>query len=126
MDLSTYRRMKHIDGFNGIFSSLLEAKDQIDPLMQIIAHQLRFQRLSMNEHKETWIPLAPRRQRDFFDTFSILSTAKVETLKVLKHLRQTEELRNELLDICGTIPTGQTVSGVQRMECAIRQIKVVV
>lgn len=118
--------MEHIDGFNGIFASLLEAKDQIDPLMQVIAHQLRLQRLSMNEHKETWIALTPGRQRNIFDAFSILSTAKVETLEVLKHLRQAEELWNELLDICGTIPTGQTVRGVQRVECAIRQIKVVV
>lgn len=126
LNLSTYRRMEHIDGFNGIFARLLEAKDQIDPLMQIIAHQLRLQRLSMDEHKETWIALTPGRQRDFLDAFSILSTTEIESLKVLKHLRQTEELWNELLDICGTIPTGQTVSGVQRMECAIRQIKVVV
>lgn len=80
----------------------------------------------MDEHKETWISLTPGRQRNIFDTFSILSTTKVEALKVLKHLGQTEELRNEFLDICGTIPAGQTVCGVQRVECAIRQIKVVV
>lgn len=118
--------MKHINGLYGTFARLLETKDQIDPLMQIISHQLRFQCLSMNEHKESWISLTPGRQCNILNTFAILSTAEIETLEILKHFGQAEELRNEFLDICGTIPAGQTICGVQSVECAVRQIKVVV
>lgn len=70
--------------------------------------------------------MTPRRQRNIFNTFAILSTAEVETLEILKHFRQAEELRDEFLDICGTIPAGQAVRGIQSVECAVRQIKVVV
>lgn len=118
--------MEHINGLYGTFARLLEAKDQIDPLMQIISHQLRFQRLSMNEYKESWISLTPGRQCHILNAFSILSTTEIETLEILKHFGQAEKLRDEFLDIRGTIPAGQTICGVQSVECAVRQIKVVV
>lgn len=94
--------------------------------MQLIANQLGFQRLSMDEHKETRISLTPDGQRDIFDSFAILTAAKIEALKVLKHFRQAKELRNKFLHIRGAILAGQAICGVQCMESAIRQVKVIV
>jgi len=84
--------MKYIDGLHSTLARLLVAKDQINPMMQIIAHQLRFQCLTMYQHKETRITLTPSGQGDILNSFAILTTTEIETLEILKHFRQAKEL----------------------------------
>eukprot|EP00968_Pinguiococcus_pyrenoidosus_P013260 scaffold1199_cov265-Pinguiococcus_pyrenoidosus.AAC.31 len=86
-------------GLLGRRTSLLVAKDQIDPLVKIAAHMLTLQRLLVKPDKLPWISLRPRRQHHTVHGVSILKRPEAELVAVQEHLRHAEQLRNELLHV---------------------------
>ena len=45
-------RMEDVDGIDGCFPALFEAEDEVDPRRQAPSHNLRLQRLPMDEGEE--------------------------------------------------------------------------
>lgn len=64
--------MEYVDGVDGTIALLLAAKNQIDPLMQMLAHIIAFQRLTMHTNEFTRILLCPRWQNDVIQCVAVL------------------------------------------------------
>ena len=75
----TDRWMEHIDGINGSLASLFVAEDEVDPLMQMLCDVARLQHLSVDQHEEACVVLAPARQLHMVHTLAYLANAKVKT-----------------------------------------------
>jgi len=52
--------MEYVDRVNSCRTALLEAKDQIDPVVKVVTHPTRLQRLPMDQNEEPRIALTPR------------------------------------------------------------------
>lgn len=122
----THRRMKHIDRVHRRRARLLASKHQVDPFVQLRPYGVRFERLSMDEDKQTRGSRCPGGQFDVIDAFTRLATAKAKVFVVLEHLGQCEEFGNDLFDVGRRVATGQAPCGVHRVERAVRQIETVV
>lgn len=51
MAFTLYRWMEDIDGLHCCLASLLVAKHQVNPVMQVMGHQRGLQSCSMHQHK---------------------------------------------------------------------------
>eukprot|EP00968_Pinguiococcus_pyrenoidosus_P000311 scaffold16_cov242-Pinguiococcus_pyrenoidosus.AAC.17 len=87
-----------IAGVLGCLSSLLVAEDQVDPVVQILAHVLALERLPV-DLDEGLRAVRPGREDDIVDHLAGLGRAKLEAVAISQHLRKVEELRHELFDV---------------------------
>lgn len=92
--------MEDVEVLHGSFSSLLVPKDEIDPLVQILAHIRTLQCLSMLGDEYSWVTLGPGREFDMVNLGAVaLSITKVVSVDVGQELGQTEELGDKLSHI---------------------------
>lgn len=89
--------MEHIDSVDGVLTHLLITEHQIYPFVQIFPYHFTFQRLSMNENKQSTRLIGPWRQDDIVDGFARLTSAKIEPFEIFKHLGKAEKFRNQFL-----------------------------
>jgi hypothetical protein len=74
---------------------LLEAKDEVDPLVKVLTDVLALQRLAHDAHKLVRAVVRPRRQLDVAQHCAVLPLAQVEAVAVEQKLRVVVELRGE-------------------------------
>ena len=90
-----------IMSFLGVRQLLLEAKNEVDPLVQVRAHVLALQRLGVLFDK-VGRPLGPGRQRHVPQALPCVAAAQVQVIRVEQKVAAArEELGDELLQICG-------------------------
>ena len=101
------------------FTFLLVSEDEIDPLVDLARDELRLQGLAVDpdELVRVW---GPGRKLYIADVASVLVVTELEAVHVDKHLRQAEELGDQLLKdwtnrvvLIGAQSWGVTIAGAQ-------------
>lgn len=95
--------VEDIDGLDGGFALLLEAKHQIDPLAQRLGHLVRLQRLAVDENEEPRVVPGPWRQVDVIHPLAVLPDAEIETCGRRIDAELTAVQLNHLLLTCQTV-----------------------
>lgn len=92
--------VENIGGSHSFRSPLLVTEDQVDPLVQLTRHEFAFQRHTIDPD-EFLRRTGPRRQFDVAYRFTVLVGAQTVAVRIDEHLRQEEELRDQLFDVGG-------------------------
>ena len=71
--------MKHVDRLKSRLALLFEAKDEVDPLMQMGGNEVALQSLAMSSNKFPRITFGPRRKQHVVQRHAALLHAQVET-----------------------------------------------
>lgn len=74
--------MEDVDRVDCCRTTLLEAENQIDPVVEVIPHPTGLQRLSMDQNEQTRITLTPRRKVNIIYCITWI----LKNLQYLNHL----------------------------------------
>ena len=102
-------------------AALLEAEDEVDPLVQVSRHVLALQRLPVDSH-ELLRCGSPGRQHDVAQLGVVLLGAQVQLVDVPEEVGLVEELRDELLDV-GHVVVAELPRGGNGVEQPIGQVE---
>ena len=82
--MMSHRWMKDIHCIHCFLSTLFVAKDKINPRRQWLADNVRLKSLTVNEHKQSCIVVAPRRQLNITNSLTILHQPKVKPCTIVQ------------------------------------------
>lgn len=117
--------MEDVNAFDGGFSALLAAEDEVDPLVQVFAHMWTLEGFSMLGDKYFGISLRPRRKLDGVDAPTIaLSHAKIVAIAVREEFGEVEELRNQFSNVAHIVFRSRLPGFLDRIEQSIRMIEI--
>jgi hypothetical protein len=91
--------MKEVVGSLRFWAALLDAKDEVDPHVQMLTDVGRLKRLTLQLHKAAGAAVCPGWKAYVVNNIAILPRAKVAAVDVQKKLGQAKKLGNELLDV---------------------------
>lgn len=105
---------EYIESFYSLLASLLKAKYQVDPAINILTDDIHLKGLPELRNIEIGIVPGPLGQLHIMDPPLILHQSQIVFLLVEEHLWQREELRDKLADV--RILTGAVFVGVLNWE----------
>ena len=77
-------RVEDVDRFDGSRTGLFVTEDQVDPVVQVVAHPTRLERLPMDQDEQSRVAQTPRRQLHI--VHCITCTTQTFTLKKKKKM----------------------------------------
>ena len=93
------KRMEEVGGFDGRWTLLFIAEDEIDPLVQVLRDVVALQCGTMKPDEFPGIILSPGRKYNIVQGHSALFASEIETVGVDQKVVQVEKFRNQLLDV---------------------------
>lgn len=92
-------RVEHVDCLDGRRSLLFEAKDEVNPLVQVLGYVIALEGGPMHSDKLAGVVLGPGRQKDVTERYTALFHAQIELVVVCQDFRQVEEFGYQFLDV---------------------------
>eukprot|EP00160_Parvularia_atlantis_P020755 Unigene8732_Nuclearia_a/m.26721 Unigene8732_Nuclearia_a/g.26721 ORF Unigene8732_Nuclearia_a/g.26721 Unigene8732_Nuclearia_a/m.26721 type:complete len:448 (+) Unigene8732_Nuclearia_a:817-2160(+) len=117
------QRVEQVERLGRLLARLLVAKDEIDPVVKVLRHEGRLERLQVLAHKQTRITLGPRRQDHVVHALAVLLHAEVVHVEVAQELGEVEKLGDELLHVRGRVRRRQRPRLLDRVERAVGDVE---
>mmetsp|Transcript_21850 Transcript_21850/g.32513 ORF Transcript_21850/g.32513 Transcript_21850/m.32513 type:complete len:409 (-) Transcript_21850:2794-4020(-) len=114
---------EQVESRYGFSAHLLAPKYQVDPVIEILAHIVAFQSLSVDTNEPLWRSLGPRRQRHVIDRLSHLCDAKIKAVAILEEFGKVKELGNEFSNILLVLCTRRSPTASDIVKQSIGHIK---
>ena len=119
------QRIKEVAGGERRVALLLEAEDEVDPVVQALRHVVALERLPVLLDEAARL-VGPRRQEDVVDALVVLLDAHVKVVLVDEQLRQAEHLGYQLLDVGRRLLGRQPPRLLYRVERAVGNVEAAV